>query len=223
MAWVGGGVGFALGAMGAMSSLGQDLRAAFAAASGSIVNQGTLRDASDAVAYAQNIIHASRTRHPASACMLGTVLTDEDGVPKPRMRPINPMQVELTGARPHVLFNTNTKSRKFQQLSENRNASLVYLDADGIGYVNLIGTAERLPPDEALQHWETRQLAFYPEGHDEGRGRFSVWRLTPTRMELISMRLGVDSASHSDWRPLACDWIDGTWVLDELTVPDNST
>ena len=122
--WIGGGVGFALGALGGMSSLGRDFRAALTAASGSTVNKGTVRDASDAVACAEDIIHASRTRHPASACMLGTVLADGDGsaVPKPRLRPINPMQVELGGARPHVLFNTNTKSRKFQQLSENPSA-----------------------------------------------------------------------------------------------------
>ena len=157
--------------------------------------------------------------HPASACMLGTVLADgRDSAPAPRLRPINPMHVHLDGPAPQVIFNTNTESRKFKQLSANPRVSLVYLDADGIGYVSIIGTAERLPPNEAVAHWEARQLAFYPEGHADGKGRYSVWRIRPTRMELISIRLGVDSASHRDWRPLALDWAGGAWVLDEHTV-----
>eukprot|EP00937_MAST-01D_sp_MAST-1D-sp2_P004238 g4238.t1 len=111
------------------------------------------------------------------------------------------MSVTLDSAQPSVVFNTNTKSRKFRQMEANSSVSLCYFDPAGIGYVNIIGTVERLAPTEALQHWEARQTMFYPEGHADGKGRFAVFRLSPTRLEMISMRLNIDSAGQDDWRP----------------------
>jgi hypothetical protein len=72
-----------------------------------------------------------------------------------------------------------------------------------MGYVNIIGQAEELPPAEALEHWDPMMNMFYPEGSGKGEGRFSVFRLKPQRLELVSDRLGVDSSASAAWTPPA--------------------
>ena len=176
------------------------------------------------MASAKDVIRVARTKHPASACVLGTVLSErKGGTSVPRLRPVNPMAVQLEGgggSAPAVFFNTNARSRKYAQLARNGAVSMVFLDADGIGYVNVIGEAEQVPPAEAVSMWVPRQRLFFPEGHADGKGRFTVFRVRPRRLEMISMRRGIDSAEHADWRPLAVDWDEGRgkWLFDESTA-----
>lgn len=112
----------------------------------------------------------------AGTCALITV--DSEG--RPRARAMDPFTPEEDFT---IWFGTNNKSRKVNQIKNNPNVTLYYLDSDGSGYVMVCGKAEIVNTDEAkLKWWKQEWEAFYPNKEEN----YTLIKVTPEWMEISS-------------------------------------
>ena len=98
---------------------------------------------------------------------------------------------------------TNARSRKVAQVEADPRVTLTYFDADGQGYVTLIGTA-RIVRDaaEKARRFKDEWEAFYEDRH---RGDdYLLIRVVPARLEIVSEALGMRNDPET-WRPVLLD------------------
>jgi general stress protein 26 len=112
----------------------------------------------------------------AETCALITL--NENNLPMVRvMDPFLP-ENDLT-----VWFGTNPKSRKVDQIENNPNVTLYYLEKNSSGYVVIHGKAELIDDErEKEKRWKIEWEAFYP---DKSEGYLLI-KVVPISMEVIS-------------------------------------
>ena len=87
-----------------------------------------------------------------------------------------------------VWFGTNPKSRKVQQIENNPNVTLYYLDNDQSGYVMMYGKAEIIHDKKAKEtHWKEDWKAFYPNKSTD----YVLIKVTPEWIEIVSNSRGI--------------------------------
>lgn len=115
----------------------------------------------------------------AKYCFLITL--DESGHPTARiMDPFDPEP----GMK--IWLGTNKNTRKVEQIKKDTRATLAYYDAEGMGYVTLIGKA-RLVTDPMLKEkwWKEEWNAFYPGGKESEV--YSLIEFSPFRIEVMDI------------------------------------
>lgn len=117
----------------------------------------------------------------AGTCALITL--DDNNLPSVRvMDPFLP-ENDLT-----VWFGTNPKSRKVNQIKNNPNVTLYYLEKNESGYVVIHGKAELIDEEqEKEKRWKPEWEAFYP---NKAEGYLLI-KVIPNSMEIISYAHGI--------------------------------
>lgn len=117
----------------------------------------------------------------ASTCALITL--NKSGLPSARvMDPFLP-ESDFT-----VWLGTNPKSRKVNQIKNNPNVTLYYLDKNSSGYVVIHGIATLVDDQsEKDKWWKTEWDAFYPNNTDG----YLLIKVSPKRMEVVSYEHGI--------------------------------
>jgi len=115
----------------------------------------------------------------AKYCFLITL--DESGHPTARL--MDPFDPE---AGMKVWMGTNKNTRKVEQVKNDIRATLAYYDAEGMGYVTLIGKV-RLVMDPMLKEkwWKEEWNAFYPDGNKSEV--FCLIEFSPFRIEVMDI------------------------------------
>ncbi len=132
--------------------------------------------------YREKLILAAREiMDAAGTCALITL--DEEHIPMVRTMDPFPPAEDLT-----VWFGTNSESRKVQQIKNNPNVTLYYLDSDASGYVVIHGTAQLVDdPEEKQKRWKDSWEAFYPNNRED----YLLIRVSPEWMEILSTTRGI--------------------------------
>lgn len=126
----------------------------------------------------------------AGTCALITL--DEKGLPMARVMDAFLPESDFT-----VWFGTNPKSRKVNQIKNNPNVALYYLDSDASGYVVIHGIAHLVDDQkEKEKRWKDEWEAFYPN-RPEG---YLLIKVSPERMEVISYTHGI-IGDPATWQP----------------------
>jgi general stress protein 26 len=113
----------------------------------------------------------------ATTCALITI---EGNHPIVRVMDPFPPESDFT-----VWFGTNPKSRKVNQIKNNPNVTLYYLEKDASGYVVIHGIAELVnDQQEKEKHWKKEWKAFYPDKNES----YLLIKVTPKSMEVISYK-----------------------------------
>jgi general stress protein 26 len=152
----------------------------------------------------EDVLEAARAgMNRARHCFLITL--DASGRPQARlMDPFEP-EADLT-----VWMATHPATRKVGQLRNDSRATLAYFDAEGTGYVTLIGEGLLVDdPEERRRRWKPEWEPFYPDG-PEGDDYLLI-RFVPSRVEVMSLSDGI-AADPQSWRPAILDRRDGVWV-----------
>lgn len=96
-----------------------------------------------------------------------------------------------------VWFGTNPKSRKVQQIKQNPNVTLFYVDSDLSGYVTIHGKASLVnDPREKEKRWKDEWVAFYPNKPAD----YLLIKVTPDWMEVLSYPNGINGDPVT-WQP----------------------
>ena len=133
---------------------------------------------------------ASTIMKEAGNCALITV--DKEG--RPRVRMMDPFEPEDDFT---VWFGTNPKSRKVEQIRQNANVTLYYVDKQQAGYVMLQGKATIVEsPLEKEKHWKDGWQQFYP---DKKNG-YVLIKVSPQWLEVVSYTHGILGDTIS-WKP----------------------
>lgn len=81
-----------------------------------------------------------------------------------------------------------------------------YLDADGPGYVTLVGSARLVDePAQKARHWKESWTPFYPD-RDES---VVLIQVTPLWLEIVSVPHGANG-DPEDWRADIVEFVAGT-------------
>lgn len=116
---------------------------------------------------------------------------DEDGRPQVRV-----MDAAAPDSGWVVWLATNPRSRKVAHIRTHPDVALHWTDAEGPGYVTLLGRARLVDdPDEKRARWQPSWDPFYPGG-PEGALLIEV---VPHRLELISIPHGLEG-DPTTWR-----------------------
>lgn len=130
----------------------------------------------------EKLINAAREiMTAAGTCALITL--DEKNIPMVRvMDPFLP-ENDFT-----VWLGTNPKSRKVNQIKNNPNVTLYYLDKDASGYVVIHGKAILVDDQkEKDDHWKAEWEAFYANKTED----YLLIKVSPESMEVISYPRGI--------------------------------
>jgi len=148
-------------------------------------------------AFSQSIIEsqlktaAREIMTAAKSCAL--ITQSKDG--SSRVRTMDPFAPESDFT---VWFGTNSNSRKVNQIKNNPQVTLYYLDADNTGYVTIHGTAEIVNNiQEKAKRWKEEWKDFYPKRPNG----YSLIKFSPKWMEIVSETRGILGDSLS-WKPL---------------------
>jgi len=135
------------------------------------------------------IIHAAREiLTSANTCALITL--DNEGNPRARAMDPFPPENDFT-----VWFGTNPKSRKVEQIKNNPNVTLYYLEEGESGYVTVHGKARIVNDNlEKEKRWKDEWKAFYQNKTSD----YLLIEVTPQWMEVISYKHGIVS-NKSSW------------------------
>lgn len=72
----------------------------------------------------------------------------------------------------------------------------------------------KVPYPQSTLHWRDWLYMFYPEGSDESAGsRFTTWKITPTRVTVLSFSDGVHSSRHDGRPPELMKTDEAGWVM----------
>jgi general stress protein 26 len=152
----------------------------------------------------QRVLEAAReTMRAAHYCFLVTL--DSSGHPQARvMEPFEPEAGMV------VWMGTSAKSRKVGQIRDDERATLAYYDAEGVGYVTLIGSV-RLVEDleQRRRRWKPEWEMFYSEGPESDD--YVLLEFVPSRIEVMSFSLGV-ATDPSGFSPAILVRTDSGWV-----------
>lgn len=168
---------------------------------------GFLPAAAPAEKGAQEVLEAAKaTMKAARFCFLITL--DAAGQPQARLvGPFDP-EPEMT-----VWMGTNRTTRKVGQIRRNPRVTLAYYDAQGSGYVTLIGKARLVESREKRRRrWRKEWEPFYPGG-PEGN-TYLLIEFTPTRIEVMSGAHHIASEPLA-WRPAILERQAGGWALEK--------
>lgn len=128
----------------------------------------------------ESILEAAKlVMKAAKNCFLITL--DESGHPTARiMDPFDP-EADMK-----IWMGTNKNTRKVEQIKNDTRATLAYYDAEGMGYVTLIGKA-RLVTDPMLKEkwWNEEWNAFYPGGKESEV--YCLIEFMPFRIEVMDI------------------------------------
>jgi general stress protein 26 len=98
------------------------------------------------------------------------------------MDPFDP-EYDLT-----VWFGSNPQSKKVNQIKQNPNVTIYYLDTDGSGYVTIHGIAQIVVDQKEKENrWKDEWETFYPN-RPEG---YLLIKVSPIWMEIISYVRGI--------------------------------
>ena len=124
-----------------------------------------------------------------------------------RGRPaVRAMDAEAPGEDMVVWLATNPSSRKVRQIRAEPQVALYYLDADGPGYVTLVGSARLVDePAQKARHWKESWTPFYPD-RDES---VVLIQVTPLWLEIVSVPHGANG-DPEDWRADIVEFVVGT-------------
>ena len=126
----------------------------------------------------------------AGTCALITL--DEKDLPMVRV-----MDPFLPDSNFTVWLGTNPKSRKVNQIKNNPNVTLYYLDSDGSGYVVIHGIAQLVDePKEKEKRWKVEWESFYPNRTED----YLLIKVSPEWMEVISYSRGI-VGDPTTWQP----------------------
>jgi general stress protein 26 len=125
----------------------------------------------------------------AQTCSLITL--DKNDVPMIRlMDPFEP-DGDFT-----IWFGTNSQSRKVDQIRNNPEVGLYYLENDDSGYVVIHGRAELVDDiEEKARRWKEEWTAFYPEKSKD----YLLIKVIPKWMEVLSPTRGIN-ADPKTWK-----------------------
>ncbi len=95
---------------------------------------------------------------------------------------------------------TNPITRKVNEIRRNPRVTLLYFDTASSSYVTLVGRAAIVADAaEKATHWKEEWAPFYDTR--DGKRDFTLIRLTPTRLEIVSPGRGL-AGDPKTWRPL---------------------
>ena len=130
-----------------------------------------------------------------SARFAAFVTVDEHG--RPQSRIVDPFVPDSDFT---VWIGTNPRSRKVAQIQKAPQVALSYFDHQKMRYVTLLGRAEVVDDEQARRtHFKTEWTSFYP---DRSRD-YTLIRIRPERLELISESDGIGFTDAVLWRPPA--------------------
>ena len=105
-----------------------------------------------------------------------------------------------------VWLATNPRSRKVDQMRAQPRVALHYLDADGPGYVTLIGIVRMVDePAEKSRHWKESWTPFYADRAES----VLLMAVTPLWLEVVSVPHGVNG-DPDDWRADIVEFVPGS-------------
>ena len=139
----------------------------------------------------QHIMQAARGI--ISRAYFGTLITiDQNGNAKARlMEPFAPEKHFV------IYLATNPKSRKVQEIQQNHQATLHYVDAPRTGYVSLYGSIDIVTNDSLKKaHWKNGWERFYPNKSDG----YMLLKFIPDYLEVISIRDSL-TGNANNWQP----------------------
>jgi general stress protein 26 len=129
----------------------------------------------------------------AGFCTLITI--GEDGQPQARV-----MDPAAPDARMAVTLMTNPASRKVVQIARDPRVTLFYFDPESLGYVTIVGRAERIvDPEEKRRRWLDRWSPHIARPEDA-----VLYEVVPERIEVVSVARGV-TGDEGTWMPPAID------------------
>ncbi len=128
----------------------------------------------------EGILEVAKTVMKASKyCFLITL--DESGHPAARV-----MDPFVPEAGMKIWMGTNKNTRKVEQIKNNPKATLAYYDAEGMGYVTLIGKARLVTDPKLKEKWRKEEWkAFYPK--EEYSKVYVLIEFTPFRIEVMDI------------------------------------
>ncbi len=123
------------------------------------------------------------------------ITIDDSGLPSTRPVRTIPSDEQFT----KITIPSDINSRKTQQLKNNPNVVLSYVDTPSRGYVTMIGKGKLVDsPEEKQAAWQEPFAAFWPDGPESGDYVLLVIR--PDRIEMRSYTQGV-AESPTRWTP----------------------
>ncbi|MCA1732298.1 MAG: pyridoxamine 5'-phosphate oxidase family protein [Acidobacteria bacterium] len=129
----------------------------------------------------------------AGFCALITI--GEDGHPQARV-----MDPAAPDARMAVTLMTNPASRKVAQIARDPRVTLFYFDPESLGYVTIVGRAERVvDPEEKRRRWLDRWSPHIARPEDA-----LLYEVVPQRIEVVSVARGV-TGDEGTWTPPSID------------------
>lgn len=157
---------------------------------------------------ANGIIRRTVREYSGGCCILSSI---DSSTGAPRARPVNPMRYSLDDEpEPYVVFFTNRKSRKTRDMEKDPRVELTYFDPKGMGYVSLSGRVQEMPRGQARKEWQERMRFVMEEGPDGDR--FTTYRLSPTRLEVVHLWKGFNNGLQEDWAPWKLSYVGGEWI-----------
>ena len=137
----------------------------------------------------------------SAAPYVALATVDDEGRPAVRAMDAAPPDDDMM-----VWLATNPRSRKVGQIRAEPRVALYYLDADGPGYVTLIGTARLVDePAEKARHWKESWTPFYTD-RDES---VLLIQVTPLWLEVVSVPHGANG-DPDDWRADIVEFVPGS-------------
>ena len=138
------------------------------------------------------VVAAREIMTSANTCALITV--DKEG--RPRVRAMAPFLPENDFT---VWFGTNPESRKVDQIKNNPNVTLYYLDGDESGYVTVHGIAQIVNDElEKEKWWKDEWEDFYQDKAKD----YLLIKVSPVWLEVISESRGI-IGNKITWEPPA--------------------
>jgi general stress protein 26 len=147
---------------------------------------------------------AKSTIKAAEYCFLITV--GEKGEPHARLvQPFEPEE-DMT-----IWIGTWARSRKVQEIQQDRRVTLAFHDKEGTAYVTLMGTAQ-IESDTKMKrkYWREEWIGFIPQGADGDD--YLLVRFIPSRIELMSFSSGVLPQPYG-LRPAVAVRSEDLWVV----------
>ncbi|HEY0672063.1 MAG TPA: pyridoxamine 5'-phosphate oxidase family protein [Longimicrobiales bacterium] len=141
----------------------------------------------------------SAARRIMEAARFATFVTvDESGQPQSRL--VDPFAPDSAMV---VWIGTNPRTRKVAQLQKNARVALTYFDRQAMAYVTILGRAQLVnDAKEKQSRFKPEWSAFYPERDRD----YTLIKVVPERLELISERDGVGFTDAASWRPPVVDF-----------------
>ena len=137
----------------------------------------------------------------SAARYVALATVDEEGRPAVRAMDAAAPDDDMT-----VWLATNPRSRKVSQIRAEPRVALYYLDADGPGYVTLVGTARLIDePAQKARHWKESWTPFYTD-RDES---VLLIQVTPLWLEVVSVPHGVNGDPET-WRADIVEFVPGS-------------